>query len=111
MTYNDLKETLNKYNWDDGFEVPEKILKNQNCDLALALEIFFLADGFAYLDNMEKEKQTGSEEWRQFIDNLYNDILNGKYPKTGNCFKNPLTKVARYKFGKKSVPEIFLLDL
>ncbi len=46
MAYNDLKELLNQYNWDDGFEIPKEILKNRNCDLALALEIFYLADGY-----------------------------------------------------------------
>ena len=60
MPYNDLKKTLKEYNWDDGFEIPEKILRSENCDLALALEIFYLADGFAYLDDFAKE--TGLDE-------------------------------------------------
>lgn len=109
MSYDDLKKTLNEYNWDDGFEIPEKILRNQNCDLALALEIFYLADGFAYLDGFAKE--TGLKEWKQFIDKLYKDILSGKYPRTSSKYEIPLTKVQKYKFKRKSVPEIFLLDL
>ncbi len=52
MPYNDLEKILNEYNWDDGFAIPKKILSNPHCDLALALKIFYLADGFAYLDGI-----------------------------------------------------------
>ena len=38
---NKLRQLLNEYNWDDGFDLPKKILENPDCDLALALEIFF----------------------------------------------------------------------
>ena len=109
MSYSDLKQALNEYNWDDGFEIPKKILNDQNCDLALALEIFYLADGFAYLDGFAEE--TGLEEWKQFIDSLYKDILSGKYSRTSSQYEIPLTKVQKYKFRRKSVPDIFLLDL
>lgn len=109
MSYNDLKQALDEYDWDDGFELPRKILDNEHCDLALALEIFYLADGFAYLDSSAKD--TGLKEWKQFIDTLYKDILCGRYCRTDNMYEIPLTKVQKYKFRKKSVPEIFLLDL
>lgn len=38
---NKLRQLLNEYNWDDGFDLPKKVLENPDCDLALALEIFF----------------------------------------------------------------------
>ncbi len=41
------------YNWDDGFAVPEAIIKNPNCHLSTALALFYLADGIRYL----KEKR------------------------------------------------------
>ncbi len=107
--YGNLKKMLEEYNWDNGFEIPLTILNDKNCDLALALEIFYLADGAAYLDGFAKE--AGLKEWREFIDTLYKDILKGRYPETGSHYEIPLTKVQKYKFGKKSVPEIFLSDL
>jgi len=109
MAYNDLKELLNQYNWDDGFEIPKEILKNRNCDLALALEIFYLADGYACLDG--SADASGAEEWKQFVQALYQDIVSGKYPKTGHPYEIPLNKVQKHKFRKKSVPEVFLSDL
>ena len=52
MVYNDLRSKLNEYNWDDGFEIPKQILAAPSCDLALALEIFYLSDGYAFLDDL-----------------------------------------------------------
>ena len=55
MPYTDLKKKLDEYNWDDGFEVPRTILADPDCNLALALEIFYLAGGYEYLENQCEE--------------------------------------------------------
>lgn len=109
MSVNDLKNILNKYNWDDGFKIPWKLLNNPDCDLALALEIFYLADGCAYFDGLVEG--TWQVEWKQFISSLYTDILSGKYIKSDRRYDIPLTKVEKYKFKKKQIPEVFLTDL
>lgn len=109
MVYNDLRSKLNEYNWDDGFEILEEILADPVCDLALALEIFHLGDGYAYLEDLTKT--TELKEWGRFIAALYSDILNNRFPKTGTSFKNPLSKVQKYKLRKKGISEIFLTDL
>lgn len=109
MAYSDLKRKLNEYNWDDGFDVPKEILSAPDCDLAFALEVFYLGDGYAHLDGLS---QTSSlEEWREFITALYDDILNNKFRKTDSSFKIPLTRVQKYQLQKKGIPEIFLTDL
>jgi len=109
MTYSDMKNKLNGYNWDGGFTLPKEILDDPNCDLALALEIFYLADGVCYLENQSYNPNL--EKWSLFIAALYNDILNGKYPKTDTLFEVPLSNVAKYKLRKIQVPEVFLTDL
>ena len=78
-------------------------------DLALALEIFYLSDGYAYLEDLEKT--TDLKEWNSFITALYDDISNNKFPKTGKSFKIPLSKVQKYKLQKKGISKIFLIDL
>ena len=88
MVYNDLRSKLNEYNWDDGFEIPKQILAAPSCDLALALEIFYLSDGYAFLD--DSTKITDLKEWGKFITVLYDDILNNKFPKTSTAFEIPL---------------------
>lgn len=100
MVYNDLKNKLNEYNWDNGFEIPKEILADPECDLVLALEIFYLGDGYAYLEDLEK---TTDLEWDSFITALYDDISNNKFPKTGKSFKIPLSKVQKYKLQKKGI--------
>lgn len=109
MVYNDLRSKLNEYNWDDGFEIPKEILAAPDCDLALALEIFYLSDGYAYLEDLTRT--TELKEWGRFITVLYNDILNNKFPKTSTSFEIPLSKVQKYKLQKKGISKIFLTDL
>ena len=42
------------YNWDDGFEIPQKVLSKICCELSTALLIFYLADGERYLENKDE---------------------------------------------------------
>lgn len=106
---NRLRQLLNEYNWDDGFDLPMELLENPNCDLALALEIFSLADGYNYLIN--ESESAFLKEWKFFVEKLYADILEGKFIQTESTFENPLTKVQRYKLKKQQVSDIFLVDL
>ena len=121
MLYSDLKRILREYNWDDGFEVPKEILSDPNCDLALALELFYLADGYSYLEKSDHttvlqkstslQKPAALQKWNPFITTLYHDILDHKFQKTDTPFTNPLNKVQKYIFRKKQIPDIFLTDL
>ena len=111
MVYAQLKDILDNYDWDDGLAVPAGLLADSNCDLALALEIFYLAEGERYLFKPEEVEASWDEEWKDFLIALYNDILNGKFLKTETRFKIPLSKVAIYKLRKINIPEIFLNDL
>jgi len=107
MTYTKLKATLDSYNWDDGFDVPRKLLNDPKCDLALDLEIFDLADGYTYLFDKDNVI-TGLKEWRDFVSKLYNDIINGKYPQTENKYEISLTRVEKFKLKKLGIPDVFL---
>lgn len=109
MRYDALVDMLKTYNWDDGFQVPREILADSNCDLALALEIFYLADGYLYLQ--QADHTTNLKNWEPFLAALYQDILKNRYPKTNTSFSVPLNKVQKYQLRKKLVPEIFLTDL
>ena len=109
MAYADLKHKLDAYNWDDGFEVPRAILADPNCDLALALKIFYLAGGYEYLE--KSARRTKLQKWNPFITVLYENILNNQFPKTDASFEIPLSKVQKYKLRKKGAAEFFLTDL
>lgn len=110
MQYKKMKEKLDDYNWDDGLDLPQKIVSDSNCDLALALEVFYLADGDSFLYDYPNEPN-GDVIWKNFVKKLMQDILEGKYFVTDSHFEIPLSKVQRYKLSKLNVPEIFLQDL
>lgn len=110
MTYKRMKETIADYNWDDGFDFPKSILSDPNCDLALALEVFDLADGYSFLQDYP-ELPKGDSEWIDFVTKLMEDIINGKYPKTKKHYEIDLSKVQKYKLSKLGVPDIFLQDV
>ena len=108
MDYEQMKQALLDYNWDDGFEFPQTLLDNPLCDLSLALQIFDLADGYSYL---VRGPSCTLKEWTSFIQLLYKDILSGKYPKTDTPYKTPYTRVQKYKLQKAGWPDVFLTDL
>ena len=93
-----LIQYINTYNWDDGFDIPYKILDEKECTLQVALLMFEFADGFSYLETKGEDFEL--PEWSKFISSLYNRILNGEFKK-GECVYNPdLTRVQIYKLKK-----------
>ena len=96
----DLHRIILQYNWDDGFELPQKIIDNKNCELSTALAVFELSDGLSYLEEKSEPVSDYKKDWFDFVSNLYNRILNGEFPKGDIKFKPELTKVQIYKLKK-----------
>lgn len=88
------------YNWDDGFDIPKKILNNRYCELSTALAIFYFSDGIRYLEN-KKYNCDDSKKWFNFVKNLYKDIISEKFVKGNIKFIPPLNKVQLCKLRKK----------
>ena len=87
------------YNWDNGFEIPEKIINQKYCDLSTALMIFYKSDGFRYLQEKDN-KIEGFENWIKFVEKLYLKIVNDTYQKSDIKFEPPLSRVQIYKLNK-----------
>ena len=96
MTYEEMKRQLSTYNWDDGFDLPQKV--------------FYLGDGFTYFLTYA-HNIGGTKEWFCFIDNLYEAIRTGRYVKSEHHYTIPLNKVQRYQMGKNNIPNVFLEDV
>ena len=111
MSEQELYEILEQYNWDDGFDIPIKIINSVNCSLAIALEVFYLGDGYTYLDMIKNINEGETDEWLTFISNLYNRIKDGYYKVKDLKYEVPLTKVQKYKLKKKNIDDIFLEDI
>jgi hypothetical protein len=107
---NELRQLALGYNWDDGFALPRLIADHPNCDLAVALELFWLADAdTVYLG--EARESSHNAQWRQFSKDLAERILGGHYSTGVGAFQPPLTSVQIYNLRKRGLPEIFLTSL
>lgn len=108
--YEEVNKFIEGYNWDDGFSLPRKILDDYSCDLALALKIFYLGDGYGYLQI--RGHVDPSDDWLQFISGLYSEIIENKYQFVpGHHYAIPLTKVQKYKLAKQGIPSILWMDI
>jgi len=104
---NSLKQAALEYNWDDGLGVPFAIANHPKCDLAVALELFWVADAVeVHLGH--HISSPWSEDWVQFCELLINRLLAGYYKQGEASFIPDLTKVQIYKYRKQNVPELFL---
>jgi len=100
------------YNWDNGFEIPKKILLKDCCELSIALLIFYSADGISYLRNKNQEN-VDLKEWSFFIKEVYLGITKKTLKRGEIKFVPPLSKVEMYKL-KKEIEEsdyVFLEEI
>lgn len=88
------------YNWDDGFDIPRKIISKDCCELSTALMVFYLADGIRYLENKDEVKNSSLTVWASFLQELYSQIMNGKFIEGDIFFEPPMSKVQLYKLKK-----------
>ena len=97
------------YNWDDGFDIPKLILNNSKCDLSTALLLFYNAEGVIFWH----EDYFFDEEHRDFVTQLHDDIVNGRYIMGDIQYEIPLNRVEKYKLNKllSENEKIFLNDI
>ncbi|WP_399627895.1 DUF4274 domain-containing protein [Sporosarcina sp. SG10008] len=93
------------YNWNRGFDVPKALIENEYCDLGTGLLIFHYADGFRMLENPEEVSDSALEEWKDFLLNVYNKLINMNFKTKDISFEPELTKIQIYRI-RKSNPNI-----
>ncbi len=103
----ELREVLRDYNWDDGYEIPHAIAEHPQCELGIALELFWLAGAIAVYLN-EVEPTPWRREWIDFCEQLTARILAGTYKPSLFKFEGGPGRVGAYKLRKRGVPEIFI---
>lgn len=107
-TLHQLDAILQGYQWERGFQVLRGILAEPACDLSIALEIFYRAGGYDYL---EENRRVLSPDALVFLGALHTDIASGRYQRSVRHYNIPLTKIQRYKLERRQVPAVFLTDL
>jgi hypothetical protein len=105
-----LRHLVLEYNWDDGLTFPQRISDHPACDLAVALEIFWLADAVTVLLGEEKINAYNAD-WRNFCTVLTERILSGHYARGLGSFEMPLTRTQIYNYRKRGVPDLLLTSV
>jgi hypothetical protein len=109
-TADQLRHLALDYNWDDGFSFPCAIADHPSCDLAVALELFWLANADeVYLGEASRDRYNA--DWYDFSEFIGKRIIEGHYKIGHGSFKVPLTKVQIYKFRKRGLPDVFLSEV
>ncbi|MED1265658.1 DUF4274 domain-containing protein [Bacillus mycoides] len=93
------------YIWKSGFDIPNAILENKDCDLGTGLLMFHYADGYRLLESPEEVSNSPLQEWKIFILKLQNKIMNLEFKTQNISFSPELTKIQIFKL-KKSNPSI-----
>lgn len=93
------------YNWNDGLEVPESILKNKNCDLGTALMIFDLAEGYSFLMG---DGDVLPYELVDFLSNLKEKIENGFFHNQSIKYNPELSGALKYILKKADINGVFI---
>jgi len=110
MTYEEMTESVRNYDFSDDFLLAEKILTSPLCDLALALRIFYLANGYEFLKDATGHGG-GDARWLFFMSTLKKDIESGTFKDEGRPFRIPLTRNQKAGLKKMRIRDVFLTDL
>lgn len=98
------------YNWNIGFDIPNAILENKDCDLGTGLLMFHYADGYRLLESREEVLNSPLQEWKVFILKLQNKIMNLEFKTQNISFSPELTKIQIFQLKKGTQAfQIFLL--
>lgn len=90
--------------------MPRAIADHPVCDLGLALRLFDLAAGTAFLEQPDRE-WTYQRDWADFCWALSQRILAGHYPHVIIPFAPEFTAAQRLKLKRQGIPEIFYTPL
>ncbi|MDA1846231.1 DUF4274 domain-containing protein [Bacillus cereus] len=101
------------YNWNSGFDIPNAILENKDCDLGTGLLMFHYADGYRLLESPEEVSNSPLQEWKVFILKLQNKIMNLEFKTQNISFSPELTKIQIFKLKKRnpSISDILINEL
>lgn len=106
----DLNQLIDVYNWDDGFIVPNAVMTHRECDLGIALKLFWLSDAAQlFADSFDESRAL--REWIEFCRILTSLITSGKYMTSMITYTVPINSVAKRKLANRSVPAILYTDV
>lgn len=104
----ELQLLANKYNWDDGFALPTAIADHPNCDLGVALTLFWLAEAQSWYTG-EIEPSSFNADWVEFCRLISNRIQGSYYAPGPTGFE--FDELSRRKYQRLGIPDVFLVKV
>jgi len=106
-TSKELRLAAIAHNWDDGLDIPLAIAEHPRCDLAVALELFWLAEAIGWYTH-DVPSDDFNQEWVAFCALVTGRILAGHYQRGSASFKSPLGAAQLHKYRNRGVPELLM---
>jgi hypothetical protein len=106
----DLNQLIDVYNWDDGFIVPNAVMEHRECDLGIALKMFWLSEA-AQLFSDSFDDSKSPRQWIDFCRTLASLITTGTYVTSTITYMVPINSVAKRKLANRGVPAILYTDV
>ena len=107
-TREDLEIDISISSLRSSFYHPSLLLNEKNLSLDLALKIFYKYDGVAFL--LDKYVETDPKNIA-FMNELYQNIIDGRYENTAHQYILPITKIEKFKIIKIGRDSVFCTDL
>jgi hypothetical protein len=102
-----LMKLLGAYNWNDGYDIPKAIALHPAADLAVALNLFWLASADEWYGNPEPPEEDWALEGFDFCRLITERILAGCYAVGSASYDPGFNRVALYHFRRSDFPEVF----
>ena len=107
-----LEQALDYCNWGDGVELLYYIAMHKNCELAVALRIFYDGEGYLkFLDEEYYEEESDDSKWKCLIETVYSRIIEGCYSQKELHYTIPLDDEDKQELKRQGVPEIIWKDI
>src|SRR5699024_3049108 len=81
------------------------ILNNKYCDFGKGLLMFYYADGYLMLENSEEVLASSNENWIDFLNTVYRQLINSEFRLHNISFAPSFTNIQRFKL-RKNTPNI-----
>ncbi len=98
------------YKWDEvAFILPDEYTIEDSSDLADALRVFYSVGGYDFFNVVDPRYYAAN--WLNFIGNLYEEIMVGKYVSAGKHYTIPLNEAQKQELTRRGVCKVFVTDI
>nr|WP_235792310.1 DUF4274 domain-containing protein [Virgibacillus sp. NKC19-16] len=85
-------------------------MENKFCDFGTGLLMFYYSDGYRKLEKPEEVLNSSLEEWKNYLNKVYNKLVNREFSSQNISFDPGLSKIEKFKLKKKDfdIPDMLI---